>query len=115
MNSDRDPHLERLFVRACEEVPGDNFVARVIEDIDAMRRRSRLGWLLAGALLLAVAGLLASPLTTAVLLLGDVLPASLFHVQDNFVTRILAPANSIAGVAGLSLLVLFAAAWKLFR
>jgi hypothetical protein len=115
MNSDRDPRLERLFVRAREEVPGEDFLARVMEDIDAKRRRSRLAWLLAGALLLVVAGLLASPLATAVVLLGDVLPASLFQVQDNFLTRILAPVNSIAGVVGLSFLALFAAARKLFR
>jgi len=115
MNVDHDPRLERLFATAREEFSGDAFIARVMSEIDRLRRRATVTWTIVGVLLVALALLLTPSLTAAVTLLTQVLPVSLIEIDNRHVAEALAPVNSIAGIAGLTFLLLLFAIRKLSR
>lgn len=115
MNTDHDPRLERLFAAAREDFSGDAFIARVMSEIDRMRRRATVTWTVVGVLLVALASLLTPSLTAAVTLLTQVLPVSLVDIDNRVVAEVFAPVNSIAGIAGLTFLLLLVAIRKLFR
>jgi hypothetical protein len=115
MKSDHDPRLERLFAAARKEFSGDAFIARVMSEIDRLRRRATVTWTIVGLLLVALALLLTPSLTAAVTLLTQVLPVSLIEIDNRHVAEVLAPVNSIAGIAGLTFLLLLFAIRKLFR
>lgn len=115
MNVDHDPRLELFFTAAREEFSGDAFTARVMSEIDRLQRRATVTWTIVGLLLVALALLLTPSLTAAVTLLTQVLPVSLLEIDNRHVAEVLAPVNSIAGIAGLTFLLLLFAIRKLFR
>jgi hypothetical protein len=115
MNLDHDPRLQTLFTQAREELVDDDFVARVMAEVDKLRRRTSIAWGFMGVALLTVAALLMSPLTAAVALMTRLLPVSLTDIDNQWVAQALAPVNSVAGIIAIAVLLLFVLLRKLFR
>ena len=111
MTSDRDPLIEALFTRAEGNPAPDDFAERVMRRIDRSRRRSLAGWVIVGTAAAVGIWVLSGPLLQAVNLGLQVLPASLFQVENELVAQVLAPLNSIAGAGGLAVL----GVWTLYR
>jgi hypothetical protein len=111
---DRDPILQQLFRDAGRELPTDGFLDQVMARVDRTRRRSVLAWCCVGAVLLASAWLLAGPLMSLAGIAMRVLPDSLVELDDNWVSQLISPVNSIAGVVALTFLGLRLVYRKIF-
>ena len=106
MTDDRDPGLQALFDAAPRASANSEFVARVMADIDRQRHKTILGWLAAAVLLVPVIWWLTGPVLTTLNLATQLMPDSLIEIA-----QIVAPINSVTGVAGL----LFLAGWLFYR
>lgn len=115
MTRDRDPALRALFVRAARINREEVFIAQVMAQVDRLRRKASIGWLVAGLLLVAIAAWLSRPVIDATVLLTQFLPVSLVDVENQLLAQLLAPLNSVAGAIGLLFLLLCLAYRKLFR
>jgi len=111
MTDERDPGLQALFDSATTIAEDDDFVSRVMADIDNSRRRTVLGWAIAGLLLVPVTWWMAGPVLETLSVVGELLPDSLFTIEEGLVADLLAPVNSAMGAAGL----FFVGAWTLYR
>ena len=114
MTNDRDPTLERLFASAGQDPADEAFTARVMTQIDRQRRKTAILWLCVAMILTPAAWLLGGLLQEAVLLMTQVLPAPVFHLDPGWAASLLAPVNSVAGVAALTLVGLRMAYRRLF-
>lgn len=114
MTIDRDPALQTLFANAKKDLPGEAFTDEVITRVDKLRRRSVIGWICVGLVLVACAWLLSAPLQDAVHLLTQILPVSLIDLGESWLARTLSPVNSIAALLALGLLGLRMAYRKIF-
>ena len=101
MTNDRDPRLMALFESAAVVAENDDFVTRVMADIDGARRRTVIGWIVAGLLFTPLVWWLSGPVTDALVVVGELLPDSLFTIEQELLAKLLAPVNSVAGVVGL--------------
>ena len=101
---DRDPALQALFAEARDELPEAEFTGRTMAEIDRLRRRAVIAWGLIGLVLLVVAGLLASALQDAVVLLTGGLNLSLVQIDNQMVAELLSPLNTVASAVALGLL-----------
>ena len=115
MTDERDPMLQQLFNAARQELPGRDFLTRVMSDVDRQRRKTMIGWSLAGLLLLPVAWLLSSPVNDAVSLMTQLLPTSLVEVENELLAQLFAPVNSVAVPLALGILGIRMAYRKIFR
>lgn len=106
MTIDRDRTLQSLFDLASKDVSEDLFTAQVMSRIDRSRRRALIGWSTIGLLLVACAWLIATPLLNALPLITELAPATLIELDNSRPAQVLAPLNSVAGVAALSVIVL---------
>ena len=116
MSTDRDPLLQKLFDVAGHGLGDDEFVARVMSKIDALRRRALIAWAATG-LLLAIAAWLLTPLMVgAVGLLSRALPQSLVEFDEPvaLIGQVLSPLNSVAAIVAISVLVIVYAYRKIF-
>ena len=108
MSNERDPLLERWFDSA-DDIPVDEaYTDAVMARVVAHRRRIigiRFGIL---ALVVALELLLDSPLASSVGLLSNALGTNIYPVENEWVGFIVSPINSVAGIAGLMLLLLHA-------
>jgi len=111
MTDDRHPGLQGLFDAAKKELDDDAFVTQVMAQIDSLRHRTMIGWIIGSLVLTLVGWWLSRPLISAVNLATQMLPKSLVVVEEQWLAELLAPVNSIAGVAGL----LFLGAWVAYR
>ena len=104
MNDERDPLLESLFSRAGNELVEDKFTVQVMARVKKRRRNVLIGRLGIVALLVALELLLSSPLQNAAGGITQVLSMSLIEVENEWLTMVFAPLNSIAGLIGMLLL-----------
>ena len=111
MTDERDPGLQAMFDTAREGTTDEAFVARVMADVEKSQRRTVISWVIAGLLLAPLAWWLSAPLLGAVDLASQLLPDSLIDVEEQWLTQLLAPVNSVAGVVGLA----FLGAWAAYR
>ena len=114
MTDERNPTLQRLFRDASTDLPADAFLDQVMSQIDRARRRTLLAWCCVGIVFFAGAWLLAGPLTSVVTIAMQILPDRLVTLDDNWVSQLIAPVNSIAGVVALVFLGLRLAYRKIF-
>ncbi len=114
MTTERDSAVQTLFDVAKHDLAEEPFVTRVMSQVDNLRRRTVIGWIAVGLVLVACAWLLAAPVQDAVQLLAQALSLSLFEVGDRWIANLMAPINSVAGLVGLGLLGLMAAVRKIF-
>lgn len=114
MTTDRDPQLASLFQSAEEEFTDEVFTSRVMSAVERRRRRSIIGWVISGLVLASSAWLLVFILQDAVFLLMQILPATIFDMDNRWVAQLLAPVNSVSGLFGLGALGLWAAFRKFF-
>ena len=114
MTTDRDPQIASLFQKAEEDFPDEVFTSRVMSAVDNRRRRSIVGWVISGLVLVSCAWFLVLILQDAFFLLTQFLPETLVDVDNRWVARLLAPINSVSGLVGLGALGLWAAFRKLF-
>jgi hypothetical protein len=111
MTDDRDPGLQALFDAAPRASANSEFVARVMADIDRQRHKTILGGLAAAVLLVPVIWWFTGPVVTTLNLATQLMPDSLIEIETNWLAQIVAPINSVTGVAGL----LFLAGWMFYR
>ncbi len=111
MTDERDPRLQALFDSARQIELDDAFVERVMADVDRARRRTVIGWIVAGVLLLPIASWIYGPIMTTFDIAAQLLPGQLVSVEGDWMAQLLAPVNSAAGIAGL----LFVAGWWFYR
>jgi hypothetical protein len=116
MTMDRDPLLQQLFDLANRDLHGTAFIAGVMSQIDALRRRAIVAWIAAGLVLAVAAWLLTPTMVAAVGLLSQALPQSLVEVDTPpaLVGHLLSPLNSIAAVVAVTVLVVVFAYRRLF-
>ena len=112
---ERDPLLQQLFDLSNRDLGGEAFIAGVMSEIDAMRRRAIMAWVAAGLVLVVAAWLLTPTMVAAVSLLSQALPQSLVDVDESsaLVGQVLAPLNSIAAVVAVTVLAIVFAYRKL--
>ena len=113
---ERDPLLQKLFDIANHGLPGEAFVAGILAEIDALRRRAIIGWAAAGLVLAAAAWLLTPMMVAAVDLLSQALPQSLIDIDDTstLISQVLSPLNSVATVVAVTVLAIVFAYRKIF-
>jgi hypothetical protein len=111
MTDARDRGLQALFDAAREMTADEPFIAEVMADIDRLRRRTIIGWIVAGLLLASLAWWLSVPLMSTIDLASQLLPDALITVEGEWVGQLLAPINSVAGVLGL----VFLGTWITYR
>jgi len=111
MMDERDPGLLALFDSASRAHEDDAFVTRVMADINTLRRRSVIGWLVFGIIMAPVAWWLSTPITSVLDLASQLLPDSLIVVEEQWMAQLLAPVNGVSGVVGLTILV----GWWFYR
>jgi hypothetical protein len=111
MTIEKDSALQAWFDSAPQAAPNEAVVANIARQIDGQRRRTMLGWAVAGIALLPVAWWLSGAFATLFRLIVRLMPDSLVNIETAWLDQVLAPINSLAGVAGL----VFLFAWWLFR
>ncbi len=82
--------------------------------VDNRRRRSIIGWVISGLVLVSCAWFLVLILQDAVFLLTQILPTTIVDMDNRWIAQFLAPVNSVSGVLGLGALGLWAAFRKFF-
>ena len=115
MTDDRNPGLQALFDAARPADASSAFVERVMAEIAKDRRRTVIGWAIAALLLAPVAWWLTGPIVGIMNVAAELLPDSLIEVETTWLAQLMAPVNSVAGIAGLLFLVAFRLFWKLRR
>ena len=113
---DRDPLLQQLFDLAKFDLAGETFVAGVMAQIDALRRRAIIAWLVAGLVLLAAAWLLTPTMVAAVGLLSQALPQALVDVDEPsaLAVQVFSPLNSVAAVVAVTVMLIVFVYRKIF-
>ena len=111
MTDDKDPALQALFDAAPTAAPSYAFVEQVMSDIDRQRRKTVAGWVLAAVLMVPVAWWLSGPVVSTLSLAAQLMPDSLITFENDMLEKVMAPVNSVTGVAGL----LFLLVWKVYR
>lgn len=111
---DRDPTLQRVFREAARDLPDDPFLGQVMSDIDRSRRKIILAWSCVGAALFVGAWLLSGPLMNFVQVAMRILPDHLVEMDDSWLSQLISPVNSVAGVVALVFLGLRLAYRKIF-
>ena len=113
---ERDPLLQQLFELANRDLGGEAFIARIMSEIDALRRRAIIAWVAAGLVLVVAAWLLTPTMVAAVGLLSQALPQSLVEVDapSALVGQVFSPLNSVAAVVAITLLVIVYVYRKIF-
>ncbi len=107
MTEERDPNLERVFAEAKEDLPEDAFAGRLMARIGAGERRAVVGRLCVG-LALAVGAVLVEPmLQDAIGSLNQSVQAPLLDLDDQRLTYVLSPLNSVQGVVALAVAAAF--------
>jgi hypothetical protein len=116
MTMERDPLLQKLFDIANHDLPGEAFLAGIMAEIDALRRRAIIAWTAAGLVLAAAAWLLTPMMVAAVNLMSQALPQSLVEIDDPsaMINQVLSPLNSVAAVVTVTVLVMVLAYRKIF-
>ena len=105
---ERDPLLQQLFNLANLDFDGAAFIAGVMSEIDALRRRAVIAWAVAGLVLLVAAWLLTPTMVAAVSVLSQALPQSLVEIDEPsaLVDHVLSPLNSVAAVVAVAVLAI---------
>ena len=113
---ERDPLLQELFDIANQDLAGEAFLAGIMAEIDALRRRAIVAWGLAGLVLAAVAWVLTPVIVAAVNLMSQALPQSLIEIDDtsSIISQVLSPLNSVAAVVAVTVLVIVFAYRRIF-
>ena len=111
---DRDPTLQRLFWDAAGDLPADPFLGQVMSDIDRSRRKIILAWSCVGVALFVGAWLVSGPLMNSVGIAMRILPDPLVEMDNNWLSQLISPVNSVAGVVALVFLGLRLAYRKIF-
>lgn len=104
MNDDRDPKLELLFDEAETNLTDDAFTDSVNDSLVRRRRRILLGRLSVLAALIMLEVVLESPLRLYLGVIAEVLGMPLLLIHDEWLSFVIAPINSVAGLVGLVLL-----------
>jgi len=107
---DRDPMLAAAFAAAQRDIADDAFVTDTLARTARLKRRRVIRRVAVGLAL----SLLAMPLQDFAVAVTPVLVHSLIDLPTGWVTEMLAPLNSVAGLLSAVLLVLRAAHRRLF-
>ena len=113
MTDDRNPGLQALFDAARPADADSALVERVMAEIERDRRRTVLGWVAAGLLLVPVGWWLSGPATRIVSLAAQLMPRSLIEVETAWLAALTAPINSVSFLVGMAFLVAWRFVWKL--
>lgn len=98
MSTEYDPRLQALFAEARETFDRDAFARLVMARVDTGRRRTLGVWAAVAALAIVILVFLAAPLLTALQLVTELLPVSVFDIENDWMKKLLAPVNSVAAL-----------------
>ncbi len=104
MNDERDPLLESLFSQAERELVEDKFTVQVMDRVKKRRRNVLIGRFAIVALIIVLELLLSAPLQNTAGVITQALSTSLIEVENEWLTLVFAPLNSVAGLIGMVLL-----------
>lgn len=104
MTHDHDPQLEALFAQAAMDTPNGDFADRVMADVDTRRRNVILIRVAIVAAIVLLEVLLSAPLQSSVGAFMEWLSSPILDLNESWVTTMLEPVNSIAGIIGVVLL-----------
>jgi hypothetical protein len=104
MNTEYDPRIQALFLRAEQEFDRESFAREIMTHIDRDRRRTLFLWITVGAVAAACLALLAAPLMSAVALVSNLLPVELVEIETTWVRQVISPVNSIAAAVAIGML-----------
>ena len=113
MTDDRHPGLQALFDAARPLDANSALVAKVMARIEKDRRRTMLGWLVAGVLFVPIAWWLTGPVVQIFGLAAQLMPESLIEVETTWLAQVTAPVNSVSFLVGMGFLVAWRFFWKL--
>ena len=114
MTDDRHPGLQALFDAARPLEANSALVEKVMARIENNRRRTMLGWLVAGVILVPIAWWLTGPVVQIFGLAAQLRPDTLIEVEPTSVlAQATAPINSVSFIVGMVFLVAFRFFWKL--
>jgi hypothetical protein len=114
MIDERDPTLQRLFAEAEEDLAGDVFTARVMEQARVRKVNAKRRAIAAALIALPCALVLAVVMQEPVLVLMQSLATSLVEVDNRLVAELLSPINNIGFVLAMAVLGLRFAYRKIF-
>ncbi|XOV89673.1 MAG: hypothetical protein ACFHX7_07255 [Pseudomonadota bacterium] len=106
MTFERDPVLQSLFDAADQDIADAAFTQRVMERLNIRRRQILLGRIAVVVAIVVLEVMLESPLSNSMGLVVDTLARDLVPVGDGWLGFLLAPVNSLAGLVGVTLLVI---------
>lgn len=104
MSDERDAVLDAMFGAAEQDLPAEEFTVSVMAGVNARRRRLVAGRLSVAVLLILLELLLDSPLQNSVGFVTSTLATNLFELEGEWLSFVLSPVNSVAGLLGLLLL-----------
>ena len=104
MNSERDPQLEELFAQADTPLVENGFTSDVMAKVGKRRRNVWIGRVTIVALIFALEFLLSAPIQNSVGAMTRALSTDLIEIQNEWLSLILGPMNSIAGLVGAILI-----------
>ena len=109
MTDDRHPGLQALFDAARPPDANSMLVEKVMAKIEQDRRRTMLGWIVAGVVLIPIAWWLSAP----VVQIAGGAEVWGVEVETTWLAQITAPINSVSFVVGMTFLVAWRFFWKL--
>ena len=106
MSKLRDPFVENLFAEAEQDLIDHAFVESLMMKIRQRRRKVMIGRLALVALLVVIELLLNAPLQSSVGTLTQMLGTELLELSNEWVSAIVSPINSVAGLLGMMFLAI---------
>ena len=107
MNDERDPELEVLFAEAAAESPNGDFADKVMTRVASRRRNVLFGRIAIFALIVLLEALLSAPVQSTVGVIVAALGTPLLELSHPALAMLLTPVNSIGGVIGILLLLVY--------
>ena len=104
MNDERDPWLDSLFAQADRSVTENGFTAQVMARVEKRRRNVFIGRIAVVVLIVALELLLSAPLQNVVGAFAQALSTQLIELDSEWLSAVISPLNSIAGLIGVILL-----------
>ena len=103
MNNDRDPRLAALF-QATPDLPADEaFTESIDRAIESRRHRILAGRIVIVLAIVAIELLLNLPIQSSLGAVAELLNTSLVPTGESWLSTLLSPVNSVAGLVGVVL------------
>ena len=104
MTDERDPRLEAVFAEAQLDAPNGEFADKVMADVESRRRNIFMTRVALILMIVALEVLLNAPIQGTIGAAINALGTPIIEIANPWMSMVLAPVNSAAGVVGAILL-----------